>query len=113
MELLAAAAEAKAMGLSLFYSLPLPEAQATCLENPARSLYVDAEGNLAPCIYVNLPTTVEDPLRRVYGSCMTENPFSVWQGPGFSAFRDALASGDPDAPCRNCPKRFASGNRAE
>lgn len=105
------AARAAAMGFSLYYSLPETEPRSDCLENPARSVYVDAEGNLAPCIYVNLPTGTEDPLRRVYGSCLRDNPLHVWQGSEFGAFRAALSSGEPDENCRNCPKRFARGNR--
>lgn len=106
-----ASAKAASLGLSLYYSLPRPEPMASCLENPARSVYVDAEGNLSPCIYVNLPTTVDDPLRRVFGNCLRGNALDIWRNEAFTAFRESLARKEPDAPCVNCPKRFAVGNR--
>lgn len=112
-QLALAAARAKDLGRNIYYSLPAQQPRPFCLENPARSIYVDAEGNLAPCIYVNLPTTAPDPMRRVFGNALDENPLSLWQGKDFSDFCAALASGDPQAPCRNCPKRYAVGNRNE
>lgn len=102
---------AAAKGLALYYSLPLKRPRPTCLEHPERSVYVDADGNLAPCIYVNLPHSLDDPMRRVYGSCREEDPLAVWHKPAFAAFRDGLATCEPDVPCLNCPKRFAAGNR--
>lgn len=102
---------AKSLGMDIYYSLPAPQAAAACLENPARNIYVDAEGNLSPCIYVNLPATIADPMRRVFGSCLEGDPVRQWQGEAFSAFAAALAAGRPDAPCADCPKRFAVGNR--
>jgi MoaA/NifB/PqqE/SkfB family radical SAM enzyme len=106
-----ASARASGMGLALSYALPGRTPRATCLEHPEKSLYVDADGNLAPCIYVNLPTAGEDPMRRVFGSALEADPLAIWNGDEFSAFRQSLASRNPDAPCLNCPKRFAVGNR--
>ncbi len=106
-----AAQEASARGLGLYYSLPLERPRPTCLEHPERSVYVDADGALAPCIYVNLPHALHDPMRRVFGSCREEDPLAVWRNPAFAAFREALASCEPDTPCLRCPKRFAAGNR--
>ncbi|WP_300686526.1 SPASM domain-containing protein, partial [uncultured Bilophila sp.] len=85
-----------------------------CRENAARTLYVDAEGRLSPCIYVNLPVDPLDPAapetvnRRVFGSAY-DDPLAVWESAPFRAFRAALESGEPDAPCRTCPKRFENG----
>ena len=100
-------------GLALYYSLPLERPRPTCLEHPERSVYVDAEGTLAPCIYVNLPHSGPDPMRRTYGCCREEDPLAVWNKPDFQAFRAALASCAPETPCVACPKRFAAGNREE
>lgn len=110
-ELEKAAHKARALGLALHYALPEPKARPTCLERPDRSVYIDAEGNLSPCIYVNLPTRCHDPLRRVFGNCREADALNIWQGPEFQAFIKALAGAEPDAPCRDCPKRFAVGNR--
>ena len=106
-----AAAKARDMGMSLYFSLPAPKPMTTCLENPMRSVYVDAEGEMSPCIYVNLPVTGEQPFRRVFGSCLQGNPVDIWNNADFTAFRPPLAGGEPDAPCVQCPKRFATGNR--
>lgn len=106
-----AASRARALGLALYYSLPVQEAGPGCLENPFRSVYVDADGSMAPCIYVNLPVAGDDPLRRVFGSCLQDEPVAIWKNKDFENFRKALASGEPDAPCVRCPKRFAVGNR--
>lgn len=104
---------ARQEGLSLYYSLPQTAPRQECLENPARSVYVDAEGNLSPCIYVNLPVDENQPERRVFGNVQRDDPLAVLQGPEFVNFRAALASPSPDTPCINCPKRFAVGNRSE
>lgn len=106
-----AARKAAATGRALYYALPSERPRPTCLEHPERSVYVDADGNLAPCIYVNLPHSLPDPLRRVYGSCLQEDPLAIRNKPAFAAFRKALASCAPEAPCARCPKRFATGNR--
>lgn len=106
-----AARKAAKAGHALYYALPAENPRPTCLEHPERSVYVDADGTLAPCIYVNLPHSLDDPLRRVYGSCLHEDPLAIWNKPAFAAFRKALASCEPDAPCTRCPKRFAAGNR--
>lgn len=106
-----ASAEAASQGLALYYSLPGPDPLPSCLENPFRAVYVDAEGNLAPCIYVNLPTRIDDPDRRIFGNCLDADPLDIWSNERFAAFRQALADGQPDTPCRACPKRFAVGNR--
>lgn len=106
-----AAERAAGMGLALHYSLPQPQALPDCLEHPQSCVYVDAEGDLSPCIYVNVPTTAEQEQRRVFGSCHEENPLAIWEKEDFKAFRAALAACEPDVPCRSCPKRFALGNR--
>lgn len=106
-----AAAKATAQGAALYYSLPGPAPLPTCLENPSRSVYVDAEGNLSPCIYVNLPTKTADANRRVFGNCLAGNALETWGNEAFTNFREALAGKTPDAPCLECPKRFAVGNR--
>ncbi len=102
-------------GRGFFYSLPSSdrgEEGASCRENAVRTLYVDAEGRLSPCIYLNLPVDPADPgsreavNRRVFGSVLDEDPLDVWNSGAFRTFRDALESPFPDIPCRTCPKRF-------
>jgi MoaA/NifB/PqqE/SkfB family radical SAM enzyme len=101
------AAEARRLGLGFHYELPRASSPGTgCRENIGRSLFVSADGLLSPCIYVNVPFDAPDPARRVFGSIRSEDPIAVWHKPEFRRFRDRLAFGDPDLPCRTCPKRF-------
>ena len=53
------AEETAKRGRGLYYSLPSPRPDDgcglfPCRENAARTLYVDAEGRMSPCIYLNL-----------------------------------------------------------
>lgn len=102
----AAAAQARSLGLDFHFSLPRPEPTGRCFEDAEHSVFIDAEGNLAPCVHLNLPTILGDPRRRVFGSCLTDDPIAVWNSEPFASFRAALAAGDPDISCLNCLKRF-------
>ena len=107
------AAQAASRGRNIYYSLPEHEPGNRCLEHIERSLFIAADGAISPCIYVNLPTQVDDPLRRVYGSVNQPDPLAVWKNAEYTAFRQGLLHGAPDANCVNCPKRYAVGNRPQ
>jgi MoaA/NifB/PqqE/SkfB family radical SAM enzyme len=99
--------EAKRLGVAFHWSLPRPDASGTgCRENIARSLYVAADGSVAPCVYLNVPVEGPDPDRRVFGNVNATDPLEIWESEAFRRFRDGLSSGDADLPCRTCPKRF-------
>ncbi|MDE7241754.1 radical SAM protein [Desulfovibrio sp.] len=113
------AAEADARGRIIHFALPGADAVADaggCRENVARSCYVDADGKISPCVYLNVPDNgpdacaVQPPLgggrRRVFGDVRAENPWEIWNNPEFKAFREALVRNAPDTACRVCPKRF-------
>ncbi len=101
------AAEAERLGLDFHYELPDPGATgASCRENISRSLYVSADGSVSPCVYVNVPADLADPKRRVFGNVRDQDPVAIWESPDFKRFRERLAGGEPDRPCRSCPKRF-------
>jgi MoaA/NifB/PqqE/SkfB family radical SAM enzyme len=102
-----AAAEAGRLGLGFHYSLPAPgRAGTSCRENIARSLFVSADGSLSPCVYLNVPGGGPDSSRRVFGNAAAQEPLAIWNGPEFRQFRESLAAGRPEGPCRSCPKRF-------
>ncbi|MFO7708292.1 MAG: radical SAM protein [Desulfobacterales bacterium] len=106
------AAEARKLDLDFHYELPDPGAAGTsCRENISRSLYVSADGSVSPCVYVNVPATTADSRRRVFGSVRDKDPLQIWESPEFLRFRERLASGDPDLPCRSCPKRYMTGRQ--
>ena len=101
------AADARRRGLAFDYELPDPAAAGrSCRENIGRSLFIAADGAVSPCVYVNVPAAVVDPQRRIFGNVKATDPVEIWESPEFSRFRERLAGGDPDLPCRGCPKRF-------
>lgn len=104
------AARARADGRCIFHELPDDARSRSvaggCRENVARSAYVDAEGLLSPCVYLNVPVRGEQPRRRVFGSVLEEDPWVLWAGEDGRRFRERLGSGQPEACCLPCPKRF-------
>jgi len=101
-----AAAQAAKLGLGFHYALPCPEPRRTCREHIEHSLYVDAEGALSPCIYVNLPAKDANAHRRIFGNANETDALACWRGERFAAFREALEAGRPETPCMHCAKRF-------
>ena len=101
-----AALEAANAGRALYYSLPGEHGRNECNERVQSCMYIDAEGQISPCIYVNLPTRDDDPCRRVYGCALQKNPLDIWNKPEYVLFRQRLADGNPDLPCLTCAKRF-------
>ena len=100
-------AEARRMDLGFHYELPSAAAPGiACRENILRSLFISANGTVSPCVYVNVPMETEDPKRRVFGNVRETDPIEIWESADFRRFRERLAGGDPDLPCRSCPKRF-------
>ena len=109
-ELESAAAQARSLGLDFHFSLPASEPTGRCFEDAERNVFIDAEGNMAPCVHLNLPTALVDPRRRVFGSCLEEDPLAVWRSAPFASFRSALSAAVPDPACRDCLKRYAAGS---
>jgi MoaA/NifB/PqqE/SkfB family radical SAM enzyme len=102
-----AAAESRRFGLEFHYELPRPGAAGIrCRENIQRSLFIAADGAVSPCVYVNVPAAVPDPRRRIFGNVRAQDPLAIWESEEFRRFRERLACGEPDLPCRSCPKRF-------
>ena len=69
-------------------------------------MYVDAEGLISPCVYLNVPVRGPQPGRTVFGSVLEGNPADIWAGPEYAAFRAAVQTADPPAACVSCAKRF-------
>lgn len=100
------AAQAARQGRSIFYALPAPKPMPGCREQADRSLFVGAEGDIAPCVYLNLPVSQADPRRLVFGNVLHNDPLSLWNDPRYVAFREALRRGERQGPCATCVKRF-------
>ena len=99
-------AEARRMDLGFHYELPSAAAPGiACRENILRSLFISANGTVSPCVYVNVPMEAEDPKRRVFGNVRETDPIEIWESADFRRFRERLAGGDPDLPCRMRPNK--------
>jgi radical SAM protein with 4Fe4S-binding SPASM domain len=102
-----AAASARESDMEFHYELPDKDAPGNdCRENISRYLFVSADGSVSPCVYLNMPVDRDDPNRRVFGNIREQDPLEIWEHEAFRGFREHLAQGDPDTPCRACPKRM-------
>lgn len=104
-----AAEQAASSGRVLHFSLPGKEtapSRGGCRENIGSSLFIDADGNISPCVYLNVPGDDPDEKRRVYGNCAQANPLDIWRCEEYRQFRSRLKNNEPDTACLNCPKRF-------
>lgn len=77
-----------------------------CRENVRKSLYIDAEGDVSPCVYLNVPSSENKEKKRVFGNVRQEKILDIWKKGEFKKFRSALIEGQPDPVCKNCPKRL-------
>lgn len=102
-------AKAEEKGKIIYYDLPGAQSSENlaCHENPHRSLYIDAEGNISPCIYLNVQGAPES--RQVFGNVQEADPIEIWRGLDYENFRNQLKWGNPSPACRTCPKRYAQG----
>jgi MoaA/NifB/PqqE/SkfB family radical SAM enzyme len=99
-EALVAGARANAQKLKVrFNAASLSAAEcAVCAENPLENLYVSAEGEVSPCVYLNPP--LPSPLSRLFcgrehriekvsfGNLFREPFPAIWDSPGYRAFRN-------------------------
>lgn len=93
-------------GRDFYASLPAPEPAPCCRERAHRTMYVDADGQISPCVYLNVPLDAPQTGRTVFGNVAGENPMSIWEKPEYVDFRAAVQTADPPAACASCAKRF-------
>lgn len=103
----AAAEQVKLNGKTLIYALPDPlsEPPNGCRENVRNSLYVDAEGGISPCVYLNVPAEKTDDRNLAFGNSLEENVWEIWRKPEYRDFRESLIAGHAPPACQSCPKR--------
>ncbi len=99
-----AAHEAEQNGQRIYYALPSLSPSPKCRENIQNSLYIDADGTIAPCIYLNVPDS--DAYKITFGNVNDENILDIWQKDDFVTFRHAHATNTPIVPCQTCVKKF-------
>lgn len=103
----ATAKEARRLGLGFHYQFPVPQSSGNgCRENIGRSLVVSADGSVAPCVFLNISTATPGQDSRIFGNVHLKASLAIWESAEYRHFRDRLAHGDPDVPCRSCRKRF-------
>lgn len=103
------ASRAQALGRQVHFSLPSPTEQkykGGCRENIAKTLYVDADGDISPCVYLNVPGSKIAEKIRIFGNVLQDDPLAIWKKGEFASFRKNLLNGQPDASCLDCPKRY-------
>lgn len=77
-----------------------------CRENILKSLYIDADGNISPCVYLNVPGSDDRDKRRVFGNVRESEIMDIWRSLEFASFRNSLLEDRPDSACLGCPKRY-------
>lgn len=105
--LLKASEIAQKYGRQIYFSLPslTPNAaEGGCRENILHTLYINTEGDLSPCVYLNVQG--ENERTKVYGNVNDNDVLNIWDELDYRQFRNRLESGEPDSACLVCPKRF-------
>ncbi len=110
------ATEVERRGARIHWQLIVPSATPRgCPENPGRSVFVDADGQVHPCVLAGLP--LEDPLEAYPWGSSTPQPQvsfgevgasclgAVWRSPAARRFRSRADSTAPPPACAGCLKR--------
>lgn len=101
-----AAKEASEMGRAIHYSLPRQGARnGGCRENIAASAFASAQGDISPCVYLNVPDGRPEATRITFGNCLDKDAWEIWVQEDFQQFRESLAQNRPQPACASCPKR--------
>lgn len=93
-----------------------------CSEDPLHNLYVSENGDVSPCVYLNLPLdqiprmfcnmkTLVSPM--IYGNIEENNILEIWENRDYVSFRDRFEKRKIDAnlaplpdPCKTCYKAY-------
>lgn len=98
------AEKARHSGRFIYYALPARQDHGIsggCREQTESSLYINVQGEVSPCVYLNVPGQ----RKTSFGHVMKENAWEIWKKPEYIKFRKNLGEGKiPDA-CLDCPKR--------
>lgn len=107
------------VGLAVHYGFPLPPGAVNhpdldCVEDPCHGAFVTADGRVAPCVFLGLPTSgstaaAEDaawPLPRpsFFGNLNTKPFTAIWRSRASKDFRRAHRKGPLPPACRQCTK---------
>ncbi len=111
-QLTAVAAAGARRGLTIHPPpLPSPGAPVVCPENILRAAVISADGQVAPCVYLNVPARegrqylnhTSRPLQSCHFGRLQDQSFhSLWHSAPYRAFRRAWQTGHPPERCRHC-----------
>lgn len=91
----------------IHYSLPAQTAaRHGCRENVAKNVYIDADGYLSPCVYLNVPGDDPPEKRRIFGNVNTADAWELWRAQSFRDFRQSCLSPHAPSVCLDCPKHW-------
>lgn len=81
--------------------------EGTCLARPLRTIFVDWDGYVSPCCYLNrldVKPYVSDPPKEtgVFGRIGQVSLVDLLAGPEYEAFRRSWSRGEVPEPCRGC-----------
>lgn len=89
---------ARRLGISLSIPSLHPRDVAVCAENPLRNLYISADGEVSPCVYLGPP--IRSPFKRIFcgeehgtervsfGNVFREPVEEIWNKKEYTAFRE-------------------------
>jgi MoaA/NifB/PqqE/SkfB family radical SAM enzyme len=123
-----AEAEARKFKINLRFPALRPVDVPVCEENPLKNIYISAEGDVSPCVYLFPP--IPSPIKRIYcgnqcetektsfGNIFRESLDKVWNAEAYAGFRrcfekrlnhnkglsPASTKTDPPVGCRTCHK---------
>ena len=97
---------AAARGRDFHFALPGIAPAPQCRENTRRTVYIDAEGDVSPCVYLNVPNGGSGPKHRVFGNVRERDALDIWHDPAFADYRARILTECPPAGCAGCAKRF-------
>ena len=91
---------AQRYGLNLSIPSLRPCDVAVCAENPLKNLYISADGEVSPCVYLGPP--IRSPFKRIFcgeehgtervsfGNIFREHIKDIWNGKTYTAFRNCF-----------------------
>ncbi len=122
---------AKSLGVSFFARPTVLEEALICAENPTRNCLITYKGDVAPCVYLHLPTDSEvvprcfegrrvEVKKMYFGNVATEKFDKIWKNESYRMFRqrfearlrlltEFLVTSIPELPetCRSCYKAYS------
>lgn len=107
-------AKASEYGIELFYYITHPHIRNTfCTENIRRALFVSVDGEVSPCVFLNIPAThayyrINDQNHAyqamTFGNINRQNLATIWRRNEYVDFRGSFELGRHPDFCKNCRK---------